>query len=128
MRWPGVIKPGEVINEIGSLTDFLPTLAAAAGDPDIVAKLKKGHDVGGTNFKVHLDGYNLLPFLSGKEPCPRDGFIYWSDDGDLMALRVQHTDRVRGAARDGTSGLARAAEADAHPQDVRSALGSVRSG
>ena len=51
--------------------------------------LKKGHDIGGTNFKVHLDGYNLLPFLSGKEPCPRDGFIYWSDDGDLMALRVQ---------------------------------------
>ena len=89
MRWPGVIKPGEVINEIGSLTDFLPTFAAAAGDPDIVAKLKKGHDIGGTTFKVHLDGYNLLPFLSGKEPCPRDGFIYWSDDGDLMALRVQ---------------------------------------
>ena len=89
MRWPGVIKPGAVINEIGSLTDFLPTFAAAAGDPDIVAKLKKGHDVGGTTFKVHLDGYNLLPFLSGKEPCPREGFIYWSDDGDLMALRVQ---------------------------------------
>ena len=74
---------------MGSLTDFLPTFAAAAGDPDIVAKLKKGHDIGGTTFKVHIDGYNLLPFLSGKEPCPRDGFIYWSDDGDLMALRVQ---------------------------------------
>ena len=88
MRWPGVIKPGEVINEIGSLTDFLPTFAAAAGEPDIVAKLKKGHKLGDTTFKVHIDGYNLLPFLAGKEKCPRDGFIYWSDDGDLMALRM----------------------------------------
>ena len=69
MRWPGVIKPGQVINEIASLTDFLPTFAAAAGEPDIVAKLKKGHDIGGTTFKVHIDGYNLLPFLSGKEPA-----------------------------------------------------------
>ena len=88
MRWPGVIKPGEVINEIASLTDFLPTFAAAAGEPDIVAKLKKGHKLGDTTFKVHIDGYNLMPFLSGKEKCPREGFIYWSDDGDLMALRV----------------------------------------
>ena len=89
MRWPSVIKPGEVINEIGSLTDFLPTFAAAAGEPDIVAKLKKGHKLGDTTFKVHVDGFNLMPFLAGKEKCPREGFIYWSDDGDLMALRVQ---------------------------------------
>ena len=88
MRWPGVIKPGEVINDMGSLTDFLPTFAAAAGEPDIVAKLKKGHQLGDTTFKVHIDGFNLQPFLSGEEKCPREGFIYWSDDGELMALRV----------------------------------------
>ena len=64
MRWPGVIKQGEVINEIASLTDFLPTFAAAAGEPDIVGKLKKGHKLGDTTFKVHIDGYNLVPFLS----------------------------------------------------------------
>jgi arylsulfatase len=89
MRWPGVIKPGQVINEICSLTDFIPTFAAAAGEPDLVAKVKKGYKIGGTTFKVHIDGFNLLPFLSSKEKCPREGFIYWSDDGDLMALRVR---------------------------------------
>jgi arylsulfatase len=89
MRWPGVIKPDQVINDICSLQDFIPTFAAAAGEPDLVAKVKKGYKIGDTTFKVHLDGYNLLPFLSGKEKCPREGFLYWSDDGDLMALRVQ---------------------------------------
>ena len=87
MAWRHQARRGD--QRIGSLTDFLPTFAAAAGDPDIVAKLKKGHDIGGTTSRCIIDGYNLLPFLSGKEPCPRDGFIYWSDDGDLMALRVQ---------------------------------------
>ena len=80
-------------------------------------------------FKVHLDGYNLLPFLSGKELCPRDGFIYWSDDGDLMALRVQQYKIVFAEQlATGLQRLARAAEADAHPQDVRSAIGSIRAG
>lgn len=88
MRWPGVIKPGQILNDICSLQDFIPTLAAAAGETDLVAKVKKGYKIGSTTFKAHLDGYNLLPFLSGKEKCPRDGFLYWSDDGDLMALRV----------------------------------------
>ena len=89
MRWPGVIKPGQVINEIASLQDFIPTFAAAAGEPDLVAKVKKGYKIGGVTFKVHLDGFNLLPFLSGAEKkSPREGFLYWSDDGDLMALRV----------------------------------------
>ena len=129
MRWPGVIKPGEVINEIGSLTDFLPTFAAAAGEPDIVAKLKKGHKIGDTTFKVHIDGYNLLPFLAGKEKCPRDGFIYWSDDGDLMALRMHQYKMVFAEQHaKGLAGLARATDADAHPQAVRSAVGSVRGG
>jgi arylsulfatase A-like enzyme len=89
MRWPGVIKPGQVINDICSLQDFIPTFAAAAGEPDLVAKVKKGYKAGDTTFKVHLDGANLQPFLSGKEKeSPRKGFLYWSDDGDLMALRV----------------------------------------
>jgi arylsulfatase len=89
MRWPGVIDPGRVINDICSLQDFIPTFAAAAGEPDLVEKVKKGYKAGETTFKVHLDGYNLLPFLSGtEEKSPRRGFLYWSDDGDLMALRV----------------------------------------
>ncbi len=89
IRWPGVIKPGTVSNDVFSHTDMLPTLAAAAGDPDIVEKLKKGYKAGKKTFKVHIDGYNLLPFLKGEvKENPRKGFLYWSDDGDLMALRV----------------------------------------
>ena len=89
IRWPGVIKPGTVSNEIFSHTDMLPTLAAAAGEPDVVEKLKKGYKSGNKTFKVHIDGYNLLPFLKGEvKENPRKGFLYWSDDGDLMALRV----------------------------------------
>jgi len=89
IRWPGHIKPGTVSNEMFSHTDMLPTLVAAGGDPDIVEKLKKGHKAGNKTFKVHIDGYNLLPFLKGEvKQNPREGFIYWSDDGDLMALRV----------------------------------------
>ncbi len=89
MRWPGVIEPGRVINEIGSLQDFIPTFAAASGEPDLVEKVKKGYKMGDKTYKVHLDGFNLMPFLSGKEKkSPREGFIYWSDDGDCMAMRV----------------------------------------
>jgi len=89
IRWPGVIKAGTVSNEIFSHTDMLPTLAAAAGEPDIVEKLKKGSKLGNKSFKVHIDGYNLLPLLKGEVKAnPRKGFLYWSDDGDLMALRV----------------------------------------
>jgi arylsulfatase len=89
IRWPGVIKPGSVFNDMFSHTDMLPTLAAAAGEPDVVEKLKKGYKSGNKTFKVHIDGYNLLPFLKGEaKENPRKGFLYWSDDGDLMALRV----------------------------------------
>jgi arylsulfatase A-like enzyme len=89
MRWPGVIKPGQVINEIISLQDFIPTFAAANGETDLVEKVKKGYKIGDKTFKVHLDGFNLLPFLSGKEKkSPRQGFIYWSDDGDCMGMRI----------------------------------------
>ena len=90
IRWPGVIEPGTVSNEMFSHTDMLPTLLAAAGEPDIVGKLKKGHKAGKKTFKVHIDGYNLLPFLKGEvKENPRPGFLYWSDDGDLMALRFE---------------------------------------
>ena len=89
IRWPGMIKAGTVSNEIFSHTDMLPTLAAVAGEPDIVAKLKKGYKSGSKTFKVCIDGYNLLPFLKGEvKENPRKGFLYWSDDGDLMALRA----------------------------------------
>jgi arylsulfatase len=90
IRWPGVIKPGTVSNEIFSHQDMLPTLAAAAGDSDVVENLKKGgYKSGNKTFKVHIDGYNLLPFLKGEaKENPRKGFLYWSDDGDLMSLRV----------------------------------------
>jgi arylsulfatase len=89
IRWPGVIEPGTVSNDLFSHQDMLPTLAAAAGDPDVVEKLKKGYKSGKKTFKVHLDGYNLLPRWKGQaKENPRRGFIYWSDDGDLMALRV----------------------------------------
>ena len=89
IRWPGVIKPGTIVNEICAHEDFIPTLAAAAGNTDLVSKLKAGSSLGGKRFKVHLDGYNLLPFLKGaQKQSPRQEVFYWSDDGDLMALRV----------------------------------------
>ena len=91
IRWPGVIEPGTISNEIVSHLDWLPTLVAIAGDPDIKEKLLKGHQAGNKTFKVHLDGYNLVPYLKGEvEKSPRLEFFYFSDDGDLMALRYDH--------------------------------------
>ena len=91
IRWPGVIKPGTVVNDLCAHEDFLPTLAAAAGDADVVDRIRKGGKIGDKTFKVHLDGHNLIPFFKGEEKeSPREGFMYWSDDGDLMALRVRH--------------------------------------
>jgi arylsulfatase len=78
-----------VINDITSLQDFIPTFAAAAGEPDLVEKVKAGYEIAGKSYKVHLDGVNLLPFLKGEAECPREGFLYWSDDGDLLALRAR---------------------------------------
>jgi arylsulfatase A-like enzyme len=90
-RWPGKISAGTVSNEIVQHHDWLPTFLAAAGEPQIIEKLKKGHKVGSTTFKVHIDGVNLLPYLTGKEEkSPREGFIYFSDDGDLVAIRFQN--------------------------------------
>jgi arylsulfatase A-like enzyme len=89
IRWPGVIKPGTVSNEIFSHQDMLPTILAAAGDPDVVEKCLKGYKCGNKTFKVHLDGFNLMPHFKGDvKEDPRPGFLYWSDEGDLMAVRV----------------------------------------
>jgi len=91
MRWPGVIAPGTVSNEIGAHEDMLPTLMAGVGEADIKEKLLKGHRAMGRKYKVHLDGYNLLPMLKGEEEkSPRHDFLYWTDDGDIAALRYNN--------------------------------------
>jgi arylsulfatase A-like enzyme len=89
MRWPGKIKAGTVQNGIGSHQDMLPTLLAAAGDPDASKKLLTGYQIEGKTFKVHIDGLNLLPWLTGQaKQSPRDYFFYVSDDGGVMAVRT----------------------------------------
>ncbi|WP_327255824.1 arylsulfatase [Streptomyces sp. NBC_01244] len=91
VRWPGKIKAGTVSNEIVSGLDWLPTFAAAAGEPKIAEKLKAGCTLDGREYKVHLDGYNLLPYLTGQEESgPRKSFFYFSDDGELTALRYDN--------------------------------------
>jgi len=91
IRWPGKIPAGVVSNDIVQHHDWLPTFLAAAGDPDIVDKLKAGHSIGDKTFKVHIDGYNLLPYLTGQtDTCPRQGLIYFSDDGDVLAIRFDN--------------------------------------
>jgi len=90
VRWPAKIKAGQVSNEIIAMMDWLPTFLAAAGDPDVKAKLKKGMKVGDKTFKVHLDGYNFLPHFTGEEASgPRKEFIYTSDTGEIVALRYE---------------------------------------
>jgi len=89
IRWPSVIKPGTIYNDFFSHEDIIPTLVAAAGDTGIVREVAKGYKIGDKTFKVHLDGYNLLPFFKGEvKESPRKEFLYWSDDGDLFAIRV----------------------------------------
>jgi arylsulfatase A-like enzyme len=89
LRWPGKIKAGTFFNGIMNHQDMLPTLLAAAGDPDISEKLKNGYKVGEKTFRVHIDGFNMLPYLTGQvKESPRDYFFYVSDDGGVMALRV----------------------------------------
>ncbi|MGY4404014.1 arylsulfatase [Bradyrhizobium sp. USDA 3315] len=89
IRWPGRIKPGEVSTEMFSGLDWFPTLLAAVGDTDIKDRLLKGASIGGKTFKVHLDGYNQLPFLTGQQPkSARNEFAYFNDDGVLVAYRL----------------------------------------
>ena len=87
IKWPGTIKPGTVVNEIGAHEDMLLTLVNAAGGKDVAETLKKGTTIGGRQYKVHLDGYDLGPALRGEGPWPRKEFIYWTDDGSVAALR-----------------------------------------
>lgn len=90
IRWPGVIKPGTIINSIGAHEDMLTTLVAAAGDTNAKPELLKGRAIGDKTYKVHLDGYNLIPALKGEEAWPRKEFIYWTDDGSVAALRYEN--------------------------------------
>ena len=87
IRWPGVIKPGTVINDIGAHEDMLPTLLAAAGEPGIKEELLAGKTIGDRTYKVHLDGYDLAPAFKGEGAWPRKEFLYWTDDGSVAALR-----------------------------------------
>jgi len=91
VRWPGHIKPNTVSNDIVSHLDWTPTLLAAAGVPDVKEQLLKGYKAGNKTYKVHLDGYNQLPYLTGQVPkSPREEFFYFSDDGDLTGLRYDN--------------------------------------
>ena len=91
IRWPGKIKAASVSNEIVSGLDWLPTFLAAVGENDIKEKLLKGREADGKTFKVHLDGYNLLPYLTGKqEESPRNSFFYFNDDGQIVGMRFEN--------------------------------------
>ncbi len=89
VRWPGKVAPGSVSNAIMSHLDWVPTLMAAAGEPDIIEQLKAGHTAGDRTYKVHLDGYNFLSHLTGEEAAgPRRDFLYFNDDGLLIGVRA----------------------------------------
>jgi arylsulfatase A-like enzyme len=91
VRWPGHIEPGTISNEIIQHHDWLPTLLAAVGDTDTVDELKAPKTIGEKTYKVHIDGYNLLPYLTGEEESsPRKGMVYFSDDGDVLAIRFDN--------------------------------------
>lgn len=90
-RWPGKIKPGTVANGIVQHHDWLPTFLAAAGAPDVVEKLKTGYKAIGRTYKNHIDGFNLLPYLTGEaKESPRQVFFYFSDDGDVLGVRYDN--------------------------------------
>ena len=90
-RWPGKIKPGQVSNELVAHHDLLPTILAIAGDPDVTNKLLTGYKVGDMTYKVHLDGFNLVPHLTGQAAkSPRQSFIYINDDQQVVALRYDN--------------------------------------
>jgi len=90
IRWPGVIEPGSVYNDIFSHEDMMPTIVAAAGDPDVKQKLLQGHEANGKTFRSHLDGFNLKPFFEGQiEGSPRESIYYFDQAGGLNAVRVR---------------------------------------
>ena len=89
VRWPGKFEAGKTLNGIVTHQEWLPTLAAVAGDPDVKEKLLKGHQAGDKHFKVHIDGYNILPYLLGEtDESPRTFFFYSNDDGKVAAIRI----------------------------------------
>jgi arylsulfatase A-like enzyme len=91
LRWPGKFKAGQVSNEITAHHDMLPTILAAAGEPQVTEKLRTGHKIGDVTYKVHLDGYNLVPYLTGQTAkSPRDSFLYVNDDQQLVGLRYDN--------------------------------------
>jgi len=91
VRWPGKIKPGQISNEIVAHHDWLPTLLAVAGDDQVTDKLLKGYRAGAMTYKVHLDGYNLVPFLTGQAAkSPRESFIYINDDQQVTGIRYDN--------------------------------------
>jgi arylsulfatase len=87
IRWPGVIKPGTIVNDVAAHEDMLTTFAAAAGDTTAKERLLKGEKIGNREYKVHLDGYDLGPALRGEGEWPRKEFLYWTDDGSVAAIR-----------------------------------------
>ncbi len=88
VRWPGVVKPGTVYNDIMSQEDWMPTLVAAAGEPDVKSKLLTGYKAGDKTLRNHLDGYNFMPYFKGEEKAgPRHEIFYFDDNGNLNALR-----------------------------------------
>ena len=130
MRWPGVIEPGRVINDICSLQDMIPTFAAAAGEPDLVEKVKKGYAADGKTFKVHLDGVNLLPFLKGEVDKSSARGLPLLERRRRAARRASRPleSHVPRAARSRPRGVARAVLGYARAQDLQSAHRSVRGG
>jgi arylsulfatase len=91
VRWPNHIRAGTIANDIVSGLDWFPTLLAAAGDTDVKDRLLTGWQLGGTTYKVHLDGYNQLPYLTGQQDkSARKTFFYFNDDGQLVAVRVEN--------------------------------------
>ncbi|QTG93174.1 arylsulfatase [Vibrio fluvialis] len=105
IKWPGHIQPGTTLNGIVSLEDFFPTLLAAAGDDKVKDELLNGKKANGKSYKVHLDGYNQLPYFTGQtQESARKEFVYWSDDGDLLAVRYNQF-KMHFAIQEHESGL-----------------------
>ena len=127
IRWPGTITPGTIYNDMFSHYDLLPTFAAAGGDPDIVNKCLHGAQIGDKTFKVHLDGSNLIPFFKGEaKEAPRKEFIYWNDDGQLVAIRVEEWKSSSLSRITRASAYGRAIHRIAPTEAIQSARRSVR--
>ena len=127
VRWPGVIKPGTKVNDITSHEDWVPTLMAAVGEPGLKDDLLKGSKIGGTEFKVHIDGYNLMPAFQGQAEWPRKEFLYWTDDGNVAGLRYDRWKLVFMEQRaESFEVCGRASRHATHAETVRPARRSVR--